>query len=133
MALRSQRQLLSPWERPGEGFRLKAENKETPAPVTREGLRKKCPGSTLLIKAVDADESSKSLPEANADSPLSSFFKVVELDHFKSGQKETPGPLNRTRLRKGSRGQQRQAVLAVRQSQTFCIRFRTASMERGSR
>jgi hypothetical protein len=47
MAFKSQRILLSPWERSGEGFHAKCENKETPAPVNREGLRKKCPGSTL--------------------------------------------------------------------------------------
>lgn len=47
MVLNFNSTLLSPWERLGEGFRPKDENKETPAPVSREGLRKKCPGSTL--------------------------------------------------------------------------------------
>ena len=38
-------------------------------------------------------------------------------------QKETPGPLNRKRSRKGSWGQRRQAVLAKSLSQTFSILF----------
>jgi len=46
-------------------------------------------------------------------------FKVVEFDHFKSGQKETPGPLNRKRPRKGSQGQRYQNRLVGWVSQTF--------------
>lgn len=35
----------APWDRSSEGFRPKGENKEPPAPIHREGLRKKCPGT----------------------------------------------------------------------------------------
>ena len=42
-------------------------------------------------------------------------------------QKETPGPLNRKRSRKGSWGQRRQPELADRVSQTFCIQIRIVS------
>lgn len=66
MALKSQRQLLSPWERSGEDFRPRAENKET------------------------------------------------------------PGPLNRKRSRKGSWGQRRQALLTRGDSQSFCQMLQVA-------
>lgn len=50
MVVKSQQILLSLWERSGEGFRSMSENKETPAPVNREGLRKKCPRLTCKYK-----------------------------------------------------------------------------------
>lgn len=43
--------LLSPWERLGEGFRLKAENKETPGPLNRKRSRKGSRGQRLEINA----------------------------------------------------------------------------------
>lgn len=39
-------------------------------------------------------------------------------------QKETPGPLNRKRSRKGSWGQRRQLELADEASQTFGVQIR---------
>jgi hypothetical protein len=121
--------LLYLWERLGEGFGPKAK-KETPAPINRKRLRKKFPGHTLRVKAAHADESSKSLSKANpvefdgvgqkpipsnskglkhsiyADQNHSAFIPQNSLFAYgatvPSEQKETPGPLNRKRSRKGS-------------------------------
>ena len=138
--------LLYLWERLGEGFGSKAK-KETPAPINRKRLRKKFPGHTLRVKAAHADESSKSLSKANpvefdgvgqkpipsnskglkhsiyADQNHSAFIPQNSLFAYgatvPSEQKETPGPLNRKRSRKGSWGQRREDGLASRFSQTL--------------
>jgi|GEM_PF-3592287 len=67
----------------------------------------------------------QAVPHLGTNSGMS-HFKVVEFDQFKSEraapseQKETPGPLNCKQLRKGSRGQLRQAAFTSGFSQTFC-------------
>lgn len=55
-------ELLSPWERLGEGVRPKGEQKETPAPVNRKRLRKKFPRSTQACHVRLAENASFPLP-----------------------------------------------------------------------
>jgi len=47
-----QRKLLSHWERLGEGFRPRGENKETPAPIYRKRPRKGFRGQRLQIAPI---------------------------------------------------------------------------------
>ncbi len=62
---------------------------------------------------------------------LSHWERLGEGFLRKAENKETPGPLNRKRSRKGSRGQRSQNVIMSRISQIFCIRIRILS-ERGT-